>query len=302
MIKTQFFILLVVLILAIDCVKYSTTFDQGSDNSPYEKEIWEKDFTIDWASGATERSIQTSEYFKDGYTSIRIEYPQGGVGPSEGGSQVSIALQEEDQYYMSYWMMFSEDFSFGSEYEGGKLPGLASSGLCSGCVECSGENGFTARMMWRTGGGIVLYLYHMDKSNNCGDNYELKYNSTGEVVTFTRNKWYHIMERVKINSGSNNDGEVEVWINNEHVLLVENLKFVTNGAKVDKLYFSTFHGGSTEEWAPQNTCYIFFDKLTISTEKSDCEADLSTEDTTNPAVGLKVSMILLILLFLKLLF
>ena len=78
------------------------------------------------------------------------------------------------------------------------------------------------------------------------------------------------MERVKINSSASRyDGEVEVWVNGKHVLLRKGLRFTSNGEKVDRFYFSTFHGGSGPDWAPTETCYIWFDDLAISTRRND---------------------------------
>jgi len=35
---------------------------------------------------------------------------------------------------------------------------------------------------------------------------------------------------------------------------------------VDKFYLSTFHGGSSAEWAPTHDCYIRYDNFTVSTD------------------------------------
>nr|WP_294984968.1 hypothetical protein [uncultured Fibrobacter sp.] len=36
--------------------------------------------------------------------------------------------------------------------------------------------------------------------------------------------------------------------------------------KVDKFYLSTFHGGSSAEWAPTHDCFIRYDNFTVSTD------------------------------------
>ena len=52
----------------------------------------------------------------------------------------------------------------------------------------------------------MLYLYHMDKPGKYGEDHSLVYPS-GEDVVFTPGRWFRIVERVKVNSGDNRDGE-----------------------------------------------------------------------------------------------
>lgn len=240
-------------------------FESGIPGSLYLLMDWERNgFIATWEDGLDTRSLIDSTQSVSGTNSLRITYPKDSVGPSGSGVQVNIVLPERDEYYLSYWLRFSDNFSF---QLGGKLPGLAAGDLCSGGQVCDGTNGFTARFMWRRDGKIVLYLYHMDKQGKWGDDDPLVY-FTGEDVTFEQGKWYQITERVKINSGNTSyDGEVEAWVNGIPVLLRKGIRFTSNGEGVDRFYFSTFHGGTTAEWAPTETCYINVDDIVISTDK-----------------------------------
>lgn len=110
--------------------------------------------------------------------------------------------------------------------------------------------------MWREGVRGVLYLYHMDKTDPCGDNITLQ--QDGEDFYFQKGQLYNIIQRVKFNTGNNYNGEVEVWINEQQALLVTGLRFVNNDSKVNHLYFSTFHGGNDSNWAPSVDCHIWF--------------------------------------------
>jgi hypothetical protein len=244
---------------------FSTDFESQKSGSAYCLSNWGKDgFKASWEDGLYTRSFIDSTQAVSGKKSLRITYPKDSVGPSGNGAQVNIILPERDEYYLSYWLRFSDNFSF---QLGGKLPGLAAGDLCSGGQVCDGTNGFTARFMWRRGGKIVLYLYHMDKQGKWGDDDPLVY-PTGEDVTFEQGKWYQITERVKINSeNTSHNGEVEAWVNGIQVLLRKGIRFTSNGEGVDRFYFSTFHGGSTAEWAPTETCYINVDDIVISTDK-----------------------------------
>lgn len=245
-------------------------FEEFSQGFEFVQSSWSTEgFNSPWVNGFNQqRAYIDSTYRHDGTYSLRILYPDTGVGPTESGAQAPLPIPPKSQYYSSYWLRFSDNFSWGTTSYGGKLPGLAGGANCSGCETCDGTNGFTARLMWRTGGKAVLYLYHMNKVNPCGDNYNLL-DKNGNIIYFQPGKWYNIIERVKVNTGSNQDGEVELWVNNEHALLVTGLEFVTNGDQVDNFYFSTFHGGSGAGWEPGVNCHIWFDDIVISENPKD---------------------------------
>lgn len=199
---------------------------------------------------------------------LKISYPANNFGTNGTGVNAPLKFVERSQVFASYKMRFDENFDWGGTSEGGKLPGLASGDNCSGCEVCTGFNGLSARLMWRSGGRGVLYLYHMDKPGDCGHDIQLK-NPDGSNFFFQRGVWYKISERVKINTGSSSNGEVEVWINDQQAVLKTGLKFVTNGAKIDNFYFSTFHGGGSNSWAPSRNSFIWFDDVIIGRSESD---------------------------------
>lgn len=249
----------------------STHFESVEAGKSFTLESWQNEgFTTGtWDNGLKSRTLIDSAYSVSGKKSLRVEYPQGGVGPQETGAQVELKFTPRDEAYMSYWMRFSDNFSFGTTSKGGKLPGLSGGDNCSGDDNCDGTNGFSARFMWRNDGQIVLYLYHMDKPAKWGEDYPLKYED-GSNVVFERGTWHKIEERVKINSsGDAYDGEVQAWVDGKEVLSLKGLRFTNNGDKVDKLYFSTFHGGNEETWAPTETCHIWFDDIRIGTDKDE---------------------------------
>ncbi|MFM7022632.1 MAG: T9SS type A sorting domain-containing protein [Flavobacteriales bacterium] len=247
-----------------------TGFENYSDETGYTKNSWISDgFNVPWVNGFDAgRGYVDNAFAQSGNNSLRIKYPVNTYGPSNNGAQAPLTVTPADELYMSYWVRFSDNFDWGGSSEGGKLPGLGGGARCSGCQTCTGSNGFTARLMWRTGGKAVLYLYHLDKTNPpCGDNLTLQL--SGSDFYFQKGQWYNIIERVKINSGANHDGEVELWINEQPALLVTGIQFVSNGDKVDNLYFSTFHGGSDANWAPSVECYTWFDEMKIAAKADD---------------------------------
>lgn len=257
-----------------------TGFESFSDEAVFTKTSWESEgFTVPWVNGFDQnRAYVDDAYAHTGTKSLRIHFPSGQYGPANSGAQAPLMVPPAPQYYISYWLRFSDNFSWGTTSEGGKLPGLAGGGRCSGCATCTGTNGFSARLMWRTGGKAVLYLYHMDKAGSCGDNLSLQV-VPGTDFVFQKGQWYQIIERVKINTGNNYDGEVSLWINEQAALNVTGIRFVNNGDQVDNLYFSTFHGGSNAGWAPTVDCNIWFDDVMITANASDIFTSLSLPNT-----------------------
>jgi len=253
-----------------------TSFESFADEHEYTLASWTSSgFSVPWVNGFNQsRAYVDDAYAISGSKSLRIFYPANNYGTANTGAQAPLMLTSADQYYMSYWIRFSDNFSYGTTNEGGKLPGLAGGSRCSGCAVCTGSNGFTARLMWRTGGRLVLYLYHLDKASPpCGDDNTLQI--SGADYYAPKGQWIKITQRVKVNSGTNHDGEVEVWVNDQPALLRTGLQFVSNGDKVNSFYFSTFHGGSSAGWSPTVDSYIWFDDIKISTDVNDIISTLS---------------------------
>lgn len=247
-----------------------TSFENHPVTHEYGQQSWADDgFKARWVDGFDQsRVVVDDRYAFSGSRAIRVAYPAGNYGTQRTGAQAPLTLPPQAQYFSSYALRFSDDFDWGGTNEGGKLPGLAGGSNCSGCVVCDGTNGFTARLMWRPEGEAVLYLYHMDKEATCGQNIPLK-NQEGQNIHFQRGRWYTVTQRVKINSGNDSNGEVEMWIDGEQVLLHTGVRFVNNGGMVDNFYFSTFHGGNDSSWAPDRNSYIWFDDLKIGKRWSD---------------------------------
>lgn len=277
------------LLFALICSSYiisfaqiveKTDFEQFSNGLNFTKTSWETaGFTLPWVNGFdSNRGSITNSFSVSGSKSLRLFYPKDNFGPSNTGGQAPLILPPSDEYYSSYNVRFSDNFSWGNTSEGGKLPGLSGGERCSGCQKCTGLNGFSARLMWRTGGKAVIYLYHLNKANpECGDNFEIMVDDRN--LLFQKGVWYKISQRVKVNSGNNKDGEVEIWINNKQAKLkllngtlvdkLTGIQFVSNGDKVNSFYFSTFHGGNDASWAPTVDCFAWFDDVIISTRLSD---------------------------------
>lgn len=261
----------------------STDFENFKVGTPFVRSLWSSEgfSPADWDQGLADRTMIDDTAAASGLHSMRILYPKNQFGPEFTGCQIPLEFNPRSEAFASYQIRLSENFSWGTTSFGGKLPGLAGGDNCSGGDMCDGTNGFSARLVWRAGGRIVLYLYHMDKPSVYGEDFDLVY-PDGSNVFFTPGKWYHVAERVKINTdGSTYDGEVELWIDGRQVLLLTGLRFTSNGDKVDNFYISTFHGGDDETWSSADSCYTWLDDVKIGTEY----ADVAYQYCRKPEIG-----------------
>jgi hypothetical protein len=243
---------------------YQIDFELPSPSQGFEKADWLAYGVtgVGWLT-AGERASIDDQVAHGGEKSLRVFFPKSAVGPSRGGHQATILLEPREQYYLSYWLKFGANFSWGNTDHGGKLPGLAQGKTCSGGDICDGTNGFTARYMWRRNGAAVLYLYHMDKPHQWGEDLPLV--PLGHTpFFFMPDEWVHLVQRVKINTGALANGEVQVWVNGVESLNLDGLRFVNDGSKIDTFYMSTFHGGNTPGWGPMNDSFIWIDDIEIS--------------------------------------
>ncbi len=188
--------------------------------------------------------------------SLRVTYVEGQIGAAQSGGQFYAFLPARDEYYLDYYVNFADDFDFRL---GGKLPGLSGGASNNGGTRPTGD-GWSARYNWRENGRAVVYLYHMDQPSTYGHDLDLNRH-------FVRGQWHRLTQRIKVNTGNNNDGELQVWFDGELVLLRTDIRYRNNDrAPVDHFFFSTFHGGNTSEWAPDVTSHAYFDNMRIGTD------------------------------------
>ncbi|MDI1442647.1 hypothetical protein QHF85_01335 [Polyangium sp. 6x1] len=192
---------------------------------------------------------------------LRVTYPSGEVGPANGGVQFKVPLgQTYQELFLAYRVRFGAGFAF---VKGGKLPGLVGGSAPTGCVEDT--TGFSARMMWRTGGAAVQYMYFPEKNNDCGDDYD--YMSGGSATHFEPGTWHTVEHRLVMNTPGQHDGILAAWFDGAPVLDEQAFLYRLAGATygIDALYFSTFFGGSDASWAPPSAQTVDYDDFTIST-------------------------------------
>jgi len=183
----------------------------------------------------------------------------------DGGIVARTSIPANDEYKLSFDVMFPEDFEWG---RGGKVGyGLLMGDGNTGCDKADDGKGASARMMWyQDDDGRVTfkpYLYYNDMPEDCGDNLvsSAVFPATGSLE---KGKWYSIGIQVKSNTGSNTDGHVTYSVDG-NVILDEAIRWTTDESKrfIDQLTFSTFRGGSQEHWMVDRDTQLKIDNLRV---------------------------------------
>jgi len=184
--------------------------------------------------------------------------------PYERGSQRITGLTPLPpalEYTLNFDVLFPTGFDF---VKGGKLHGLGPGTHVSGCGPMT-DTGWSARVMWRAKGILAIYLYHQDKSDNCGHYFY----STKKV---TPGQWESISLHMRVNSAATaKDGFVKLYLNGEMIAQALNIRFVDDPkwafphgeGKIANFMFNTFHGGSDVSWAPQTPQKAYFDNIAV---------------------------------------
>ena len=242
----------------------SVGFEGHSNNTTYNTSTQKQDWDVAWSNNMDRFASITNQEAHSGSNSLKIDYP----ADEQSNTGAKWQVPEYQEYYLSYWVKFENNFDFdGDKLSGGKLPGLGSGALASGGVKPNGDNGFTSRYMWREGGKATLYLYHMDMEGTYGDTILLQ-DADGQDKYFEPGQWHNMVQRVKVNDGGQANGEIDVWMDNEQVLDIDGLRF-TNGQGIDAMYFSSFHGGNGSKWWPEEEVNAYFDDFVVSTNAAD---------------------------------
>jgi len=220
----------------------------------------------------------------DGGSSLRQRFM-----PSEKGSLrvvAAINLEPGSVYELEQSIMFEEGFDWGGEIESGKF----GFGLAGGSAPTGGtvaNDGFSARLLWKGHGDGTAspgaYLYSVDRNQNLpyGDEFEF---SDYKIAT---GRWFKVTMRLLTNSDlEKNDGVFQVWIDGQILFERKNIQWQSDGASpvIDQILYSSFHGGNTEQWSPDNVVYsrvtdicIFKDRQKESSTDESEESDVRTD-------------------------
>lgn len=193
---------------------------------------------------------------------LEARYPKGCVGPDACAMQVRAAFPARTEAWMRYRVKFASGFDW---KKGGKLPGLCGGKCNTGCVDVSGNDGWSARLMWHGDGNLVQYVYYPDGISDCGTDFAYA------GAALAKGKWYEVLNQVVLNtpgaSGGpgKKDGVMRAWLDGKLVLERTDLRFRDAPAVgLDQFYFSTFHGGDSPDWGPGSDSYASFVDLAVT--------------------------------------
>jgi len=188
---------------------------------------------------------------------LRVSYPAEQIGSLRSGAQFRVRLKPRDEYSFSYFVRCGHgDGSHWEFSKGGKLPGLGG-GKCNTGGKKSTGDGWSARYMWREKGKLILYLYHLDQKSRFGDQIALS-------QTLKAGHWYRLTQRIRLNTDSQANGILQVWVDGKLKLNRKDIRFREGGqAPINRCLFETFYGGSTQSWAPVRESLAYFDEIRI---------------------------------------
>jgi hypothetical protein len=247
----------------------------GGFEEGYNTAGWRNRWGIPWIQRATINQVVTNHFI--GGKALRVSYPTGGVGPGETGTQFPLVIDrmagvEQGLYnelYLRYYLKFEEGFDFRL---GGKLPGLMGGGNSwsrSGGDQPDGTNGWTLRFMWRRNGELVVYAYLPPSENGKWGGVQWGQDISCGVAA-RPGRWHCIEQYVNVGTPGKDDGQLRVWIDGVLRLDIDDMRFwdIENDyGLIGGVYFSTFHGGNTSDWAPRVDSYALYDGIVLASER-----------------------------------
>jgi hypothetical protein len=178
---------------------------------------------------------------------LRFELPVGMLGSANTGGIIKANIAGKDDYTFEYEIRFDSGFPWS---KGGKIPGLSGGAGYTGGEPAWAGDGFSVRIMWREGGRLIPYVYHYNQPENFGDTF----GATLGYVTDT--KAHKIKYYIVLNTGSNSDGILKIYLDDILVFEKRDIVFRTDHSKIDTAHIAIFAGGSTPDWNMTGTGYI----------------------------------------------
>lgn len=234
---------------------------------------------------------------------LQLKYPKGCVGPNdlldEGtpacAGQIKQPLKvKAEEMWAAYDIQFEPGFEF---VKGGKLPGLCGGKCYTGGNRPSVGDGWSARLMWRTEGAVVQYLYFVDQTSTYGDDAKWDLGGTIEQKRFVPGTWHRVVTHVVMNSVTtegkgDKNGVVQSWFDGELALDLDTLRLRdSSDQKIDEFYLSTFHGGNDKTWAPSSDVFVRYDNFVVSTDSISVKSAKSDTVNNNDVVENETSTI-----------
>ena len=215
----------------------------------------------EWSDGIEERRVSVVKTDL-GTKSLAVTYPAHTYGPEKNGAVWKLKFNASySAVEVRFDVMFKKGFDF---VRGGKLPGLFGGEGNTGGNKPTGNDGFSARMMWRENGRAVQYLYYPDQPTRYGHQIPYIGQATGQPIRFIPGQWHTVVHQVCMNTPGKQNGQLRAFFDGQAVLDINNLRFRDNKSfAIDGFLLSTFFGGGDASWETGAQEMIYFDNFQI---------------------------------------
>jgi hypothetical protein len=200
---------------------------------------------------------------------LRANFPANIAGGTNCGFLFDKRFPDGEEATLEYRLRF-EGAGASNTFEwaaGGKLPGLGGSsrdrGVPVGCTQnqTNIENGFSARLMWRRRGGLVVYTYFPNRTTNCGTDISFFENAQP-------NRWYTVRQHIRLNTPGQANGLLEMYVDGIRTLRRTDIVYRIAGkgdVKLNNVLFHTYRGGAAtdERFHSPNNDHIQFDDFKV---------------------------------------
>ena len=282
------------------CVSQTVIYENNFDDDPT-GQYSIANLNADWNTPPFDNGVEEGRVLIDDSSeafagkSLAVEYPAGMHRSANTGAQWQLHFDADyEEVTVEYRVKFKDGFDF---VRGGKLPGLIGGTANTGSNRPDGTDGFSARMHWRTDGSqsspldsdkanITQYLYHPDQPSSFGEDFRWDDSASGQWELFESGRWYHLRHRVVMNSVvdgvGQNDGIVQGWLDDRLVVDINNIRFRDiETLAIDGFYFSTFFGGSGNQWNTSKDEVAFFDDFRVSVPSLVLLGDVNGDGAVN---------------------
>lgn len=192
------------------------------------------------------------------------------VGTSSTIFRIPFGMQganigTSDNLYFRYLVKFEPGFQFAKS---GKMPGLAGGADNAGGNPPNGFDGWSGRLNWTEGGGIISYMY-VPGIKKYG--LELQWNINDQIHLLRPGYWECLEMHYAMNTPGQNNGVAQGWYNGKLALDKRDLNFrSTDKLAIDNIFFSTFFGGATSDYASPRNQYADYSDFVVATNYIGC--------------------------------
>ncbi len=212
----------------------------------------------------------------DGSRGLKADY----VGYDRGSERIvqrhSLDRQMSEAT-LCYDVKFPEAFQF---VRGGKLHGLGPASPVAGGHDREPHR-WSARVNFSGDDSVRTYVYDQTEDVTYGVGQR-----PDNGFTFSREQYHAVSMHMKLNDHDEANGFVHIYVDGDRVVSHDNLRIRGTGGEetlIQHFLFSTFHGGSSPQWAPVDedgeyiTVHAYFDNFAVHEGKAIREAPLTQE-------------------------